>query len=60
MNIDVGQKARSGRDLWNQQFRELTFGMGKLIEVDNFYRDYRRVDESLSIGRRFDVFLINS
>ncbi|EJG0795599.1 hypothetical protein C4G99_RS23375 [Vibrio parahaemolyticus] len=35
-------------------------GMGKLIEVDNFYRDYRRVDESLSIGRRFDVFLITA
>ncbi|BCB43722.1 hypothetical protein VagYM19_28520 [Vibrio alginolyticus] len=34
------------------------FGAGKLIEVDNFCRDYQRVDESLSIGRRFDVFLV--
>ncbi|MFH0236379.1 hypothetical protein ACGRPC_23720 [Vibrio diabolicus] len=36
------------------------FGAGKLIEVDNFYRDYQRVDGSLSIGRRFDVFLITA
>lgn len=36
------------------------FGAGKLIEVDNFYRDYQRVDESLSIGRRLDVFLITA
>lgn len=55
MNIDVGQKARSGRGLWNQPF-----GTGKLIEVDNFFRDYQRVDESLSIGRRLDVFLITA
>jgi len=37
-----------------------TFGTGKLIEVDNFYRDYQRVDESLSIGRRLDIFLITA
>ncbi len=30
MNIDVGQKARSGRDLWNQQFRELTLQDGEV------------------------------